>query len=100
MLCILPIFFFTITRDLQTIHVTLVGILEQNGENHHVRESLRFLVCMPNHSDAIDVFVGRPIIGMSHGLANTALALPPFISDAVGRYWWTRWIEKQPNRLL
>ena len=39
------------------------------------------IVCGPNCSDATDVFVRETIFGMSHGLTNTALALPPFITD-------------------
>ena len=53
--------------------------------------SLRRVVII-NHP----VLVRRSIFGMSHGLTNTALALPPFPADAEEQHWRMRWIEMQP----
>ena len=51
--------------------MTLVGVVVQNGEH-------------------------QPIFGMSHGLTNTALALPLFTADAEVRHWRVQWIETHP----
>ena len=39
-------------------------------------------MCRLNSSEAKYIIVRRSIIGMSHGLTNSALALPPFTAEA------------------
>ena len=40
--------------------------------------------CRSNGSEAREVFVRRPIIGMSHGLTKTDLGPPSFTADMEG----------------
>ena len=49
-----------------------------------------------DRSATTDVFARRPIFGMSHGLANTALALSPFTADAEVQHQPMRWIKIHP----
>lgn len=63
--------------------MTLVGIVEQNGEHNRVCESpLSIGVFRPNRSDATEVFVRRQIFGMSRGLTNSTVALSLSTADA------------------
>jgi hypothetical protein len=47
------------------LQTSIVGVAEQKG----------------NLSDVKDIFVRRPIFGMSPGLTNTAIVLPPSTAE-------------------
>ena len=85
-------FFKLVPCYIQTSLVRLVGILEQNmSVTVGVLSFHRVIIaCRPNRSDATDVFRRRPIFMISHGRSGTALALPPFTSDAEGRHLWLK----------
>ena len=84
---------------LQTSPVTRMEVIVQNTIVF-VRVSPFHRVIIigsrPNCSDATDIFVRRPIFGMSHGLTNTTIARPSSIVNAEGRHRRMWWIETQP----